>query len=517
MSNTILIVGSHPIRQNIVNQYETLGCDIEMADDITNAQGKDYREICILPPKGVDDHDILQAMETFSKAYPETPSDQSKPLCHLLLHDNVTLWLLQTINLYPEIHKKFELYAFTMEDQWAKNVFCGMDRNIYPPLDREKINGNSNKIVHLVIAGFSELGESLAIHAALIAHFPNYVRNQALRTRITIVDKDLAARKDAYIQRYANLFEHSYYRCIDLSQRCMTLYHEPIYHASREDFVDVEWEFVEGDLYDPAFQHKLQLWGESKDQLLTLALCDNDSNSNFHRAFGLPKCIYQNGITVFVATERSGMLEKVREADDYHNLYPIGMNDCGYDVGLPLLQMAKRLNYFYKCSYGQEGVPTDMPTEKVEEAWRHPLRFNVRNSSLYNVMTIPTKMRSLGHEEKDWDKFFALTQEEVETLSAVEHNRWSVERLIGGFRPPTNTERDEIRKNIETFITAKETGKEMPEKDLKNIYKKRKIHYDLCSYRELREDKTGQNVRLYDYDLIACIPLIAQSFKETQQ
>ena len=132
-------------------------------------------------------------------------------------------------------------------------------------------------------------------------------------------------------------------------------------------------------------------------------------------------------------------------------------------------------------------------------------------------MTIPTKMRSLGHEEKDWDKFFALTQEEVETLSAVEHNRWSVERLIGGFRPPTNTERDEIRKNIETFITAKETGKEMPEKDLKNIYKKRKIHYDLCSYRELREDKTGQNVRLYDYDLIACIPLIAQSFKETQQ
>ena len=131
-------------------------------------------------------------------------------------------------------------------------------------------------------------------------------------------------------------------------------------------------------------------------------------------------------------------------------------------------------------------------------------------------MTIATKMRSLGHEETDWDKFHALTQEEVETLSAVEHNRWCVERLILGFRPPTDTEREEIRDNIRAFIKAKKTGGDKPQNDLKNVYKKQKVHYDLCSYRELQEDKTGQNVRVYDYDLTACIPLIAQSFNETQ-
>lgn len=517
MNKEILLIGSHPICQSIKAQYEALGYGIEIADNITNVLGKDYHELCILPQNGIADHDTLQALETFALSYPETPEGQSKPLCHLLLHDKVTLWLLQTLDLYPEIHKKFELYAFTLEDQWAKNVFCGLGNgNSYPPLDREKIDGNSNKTVHLVIAGFSDLGESLALHTALIAHFPNYVRNQALRTRITIVDKGLTARKDAFVQRYANLFEHSHYRCIDLAQRRMTLYHEPVYHASREDFVDVEWEFVDGDFYDPLLQRKLQLWADSKEQLLTLALCDADTDSNFDRAFALPKSIYQNDITVLVATERSAMLEKVRETEGYHNLYPIGMDDCGYDVRLPLLQMAKRLNYFYSCSYGQEGTPTDMPVEKVEAAWRKVQTFSMRYSNLYNVMTVATKMRSLGHEEKDWDKFFALTQEEIETLSAVEHNRWSVERLILGFRPPTDTEREEIRENIEAFITAKATGQEQPEQDLKNVYKKKKIHYDLCSYRELREDKTGQDVRLYDYDLTACIPLIAQSFKETQ-
>ena len=517
MNNKALIIGSHPIRQSIVKQYEALGCGIEMADTIEKAQCKDYNELCILPQKETADHEVLQALETFAMDYPEAPEGQSKPLCHLLLHDKVTLWLLQTLDLYPEIHKKFELYAFTMEDQWAKNVFCGLGKGaVYPPLDREKIDTASNKTVHLVIAGFSDLGESMALHAALIAHFPNYVRNQTLRTRITIVDKAMTAKKDAFIQRYSNLFEHSYYRYIDLKQHSMTLYHEPLYHSSREDFVDVEWEFVDGDFYDPLLQQKLQLWADNKEQLLTLALCDTDLNNNFNRAFALPKNFYQNEITVLVATESSAMLEKVRETEGYHNLYSIGMDDCGYDVRLPLLQMAKRLNYFYTCSYGQEGTPTDMPVEKVEATWRKVQTFSMRYSNIYNVMTLATKMRSLGHEEKDWDKFYALTQEEIETLSAVEHNRWSVERLILGFRPPTDMEREEIRENIEAFITAKKTGTTAPEQDLKDIYKKKKIHYDLCSYRELREDKTGQNVQLYDYDLTACIPLIAQSFKEAQ-
>ena len=517
MNNNILLIGTHPIREIIISQYQALGHSIDAFPDFASVDSsKPYHEVCILP-NDISDYNLMQDLEAWAIQYPETPEGQSKPVCHLLLSDKVTLWLLQTLDLYAEIHKKFELYAFTMEDQWAKNVFCSLGNNAtYPPLDREKIDANSNKTVHLVIAGFSDLGENLALHASLIAHFPNYVRDQALRTRITIVDKDLTARKDAFIQRYANLFEHSYYRCIDLKQRSLTQYHEPIYHASRENFVDVEWEFVDGDFYDPSLQRKLQLWADDKEQLLTLALCEANCNSNFDRAFALPKSLYQNGVTVLVATERSAMLEKVHETEGYHNLYPIGMDDCGYDVRLPLLQMAKRLNYFYTCSYGQEGTPTDMPTEKVEAAWRNLQTFSIRYSNIYNVMTVATKMRSLGHEEKDWDKFFALTQEEIETLSAVEHNRWSVERLILGFRPPTDTEREEIRENIEAFIMAKKTGKEKPEQDLKNVYKKKKIHYDLCSYRELREDKTGQNVRVYDYDLTACIPLIAQSFKETQ-
>ena len=42
------------------------------------------------------------------------------------------------------------------------------------------------------------------------------------------------------------------------------------------------------------------------------------------------------------------------------------------------------------------------------------------------------------------------------------------------------------------------------------------MHFDLCSYSELGNDATGKDVRIYDYDLTACIPLIANTFKEQQ-
>ena len=521
MEKTIIasVIGNHPIRQSIIEQLQSKGRPMETFedfDDLNDASG--YGEFFVLPNYDISDESTLQAVNTLALKYPMTDAELSKPVCHLLLHSQVSLWLLQTLDLYREIHRKFEIYAFTLEDQWAKNVFCQPNSHIktYPHLDREKIDYQSNKTVHLVIYGFSEMSESLAFHAALTAHFPNFIRDHSLRTRITILAEDLTEERNAFIQRYKNLFDHSYYRTVNLNEQRITQFHEPIYSSSREDFVDVEWEFVDGSIHHPVMQQKLALWAEDKDQLLTIALCDISYQRNFNIAFAMPKAVYENHIPVLVHVKHSSLLDEVKETDNYHDLFPFGMEDFGYDITLPLLQMAKRLNYLYTCSFGQKGMPTDMPTEEVEKEWRKIESFNMRYSSFYNVMTLATKMRSLGHDDNNWNVLYALTQDEIEMISAVEHNRWNVERLLQGFRPPTDKEREEIEKNIQEFIMAKKTGGEKPERDLKNAYKKQKVHYDICAYRELKEDKTGQNVKVYDYDLTAGIPLIAQSFNESR-
>jgi hypothetical protein len=41
-----------------------------------------------------------------------------------------------------------------------------------------------------------------------------------------------------------------------------------------------------------------------------------------------------------------------------------------------------------------------------------------RMSSIYNAMTIPTKMRSLGLEENEWDKFYDIPQQDIEIMGA---------------------------------------------------------------------------------------------------
>lgn len=513
----VLIIGTHTIAQNIVSQYETTGCNVNVVAGFEGLRDiAKYDELCVVPDMSVRDESTLQSLEALARNCQMAEGRETKPLCHLLLHNKMSLWLLQTLNIYQEINKKFEIYAFTMEDQWAKNVLCHLDDNFsfYPSLDRERIDAQSNKTVHMVIAGFSDLGESLAIHTALTAHYPNYVRNNSLRTRITLIGEHIIEKIDSFIHRYYNLFENSYYRIIHVDNRSILKFHEPMYSSSREDFIDVEWEFVESDFYDPVVQMKLKLWSEDKNSIMTLALCENSVDENFEHAFSLPKSLYLNNIPVFINIKNSTLLDEVRLTRSYPNLYPMGMDDCGYDVRLPLLQMAKRLNYFYVCSYGEKGVPTDMPIDEIEKEWSKIDSFSIRYSNIYNVMTVATKMRSLGHEEKEWNNFYALTQEEIELLSAVEHNRWCVDRLVLGFRPPTDREREDIRNNIMEFIAARKTGGEKPAEDLKNIYKSKRIHYDLCSYKELDVDKTGRNVRIYDYDLTASIPLIAQSFKE---
>lgn len=524
MKRNILILGNHPIAHDLIRQYEVKGDYVThiMKISVESIDIADYVEMCLLtnPTKVLrinEDDKAFSALRHIAQAYKKSKQSGQRLKCHLLLQSQTSLWILQTHDVFSDITSCIELYPFTLADQWAKTVFCRLPKSLrtYKPLDRVPIKPDSNKTVHLLIVGNGEMAESLALHAALIAHFPNYTRNHSLRTRITLLDTDIHTKRDAFINRYKNLFDHSYYRDVKLGEsKALTNVHRPMYCDEREDFVDIEWEFVDGDIHDSVMQDKLRIWAYDHEQELTIALCLEDAERNMNEALTLPTFIRQQEVPVLVYVHQYGIFNELCATDVFQNIYPFGMEDCGYDIDLPLLQMAKRLHYFYMCSYGQKGTPTDLPLDEIEEEWNKIESFNIRYSNINGVMAIATKMRSLGHDENDWNRFYALTQDEIELLSSVEHNRWSVERLIMGFRPPTTEEREQIRSNIGEWICAVRSGGVKPKEYLKDVYKKKKIHLDLCAYRELGEDKTGQNVRVYDYDLTACIPLIANSFNE---
>ena len=135
----------------------------------------------------------------------------------------------------------------------------------------------------------------------------------------------------------------------------------------------------------------------------------------------------------------------------------------------------------------------EVDNDEKEELWKG-LPSIKRFSSIYNAMTIGVKMRSIGLPENDWEKFYDISQQEIELLSQVEHNRWCVEELILGWRPCDEKEQAEVEKDIHQ----------------KEKLKERKIHYDLRPYNDLRPDASGKPTQIYDRCLSACLPLIAK-------
>ncbi|MBR5638308.1 MAG: hypothetical protein IKW83_00955 [Muribaculaceae bacterium] len=527
----ILIIGEHPLRRCFEEQYAANNCEVTTIETLGDEDVSHCDEIVLLTSpraksKTAEDNRALALLSKMSALL--TAEDAKRPVVHLLLQSNHTLRVLQTVDLPDTVINTMDVYPFTLESQWSRIVVAKMPGELpaidYPTLDREPIVSDSKKTVHLLVSGFSSLAKSLAIHAALVAHYPNYNSNSPdpLRTRITILSKGLEVQKGELITRYRSLFENSYYRTTNIIKNTSS-YHEPQYTGKRKDFVDVEWEFVDGDIYNEMVQSEIKKWSTSDNQLLTIAIAHDSEDQNIQDVLALPDEVMKNGVTVLVRVDNSMSMSLLRSSSKYDNVYPFGMNDTGYDVRLPLMRMGKLLN---ACYWGviEENNPV-IDQCQVDEAWKSLPSFAKRFSNIYNVMTIPTKMRSLGHEQAECESYFALSEREVEEIALVEHNRWSVEELIMGFRPCSDSELKMVEKSIADFLSIKDDEEKLSQWKLrdgqgrpctmKEVLKEddtKRAHYDLRDYDDLRVDRNGINVQDYDKKLTRCIPLLACAF-----
>lgn len=531
----ILIIGEHPLRGYLEQQYAA-SCEVTCVASFGNEDVSQCNEIVLLTSpdadgKTAEDNRALLLLSKMAEQIPE--NNAKRPVVHLLLQSNDTLSVLQTVDLPDTVINAMDVYPFTLESHWARVVVAKMPGELptidYPTLDREPIVRDSGKTVHLLVSGFSSLAQTLAIHAALVAHYPNYNNNspEPLRTRITILSKDLDSKRGELITRYRSLFENSYYRTVNVEQRTSN-FHAPQYAGKRKDFVDVEWEFVDGEIHNEIVQQKIKSWSTSDTQLLTIAIAHDNDDDNIKDVLALPKEVMENGVTVLARVGNSESISLLKTSGKYENVYPFGMNDSGYDVRLPLMTMGKLLNAYYWGVIDENSHVIDL--DKVDEAWKKLPSFAKRFSNVYNVMTIPTKMRSLCHTFEHWDSLFAISEREVEEIAVVEHNRWSVEELIMGFRPCTDSELKLVDASIAEFLAIKGDEEKLAqwklrdkqgrECTLKEVFKEddtKRAHYDLRDYDDLRVDRNGVNVQDYDKKLIRCIPYLAYAFKKGEE
>ena len=458
------------------------------------------------------DNAAIAKLQELATGYRAEEHDGDRLRIHLVLREQHLADSLKRLPLTGEMADNVELYAYTTEDLWSMELL-GLRPESPTRLDRKPITPDSNLRVHLVVFGASNQSSSLAIHTALTAHYPNYCRDNTLRTRITMVSDSLQDFHD-FRQQYQNLLRNGYRRMVTLQDdEVRTTFLEPQYVGIRNDFVDVEWEFVEGRNSDSAIFYKLQKWAQDEQQQLTIAFSHEDDNRNLREMLTLAASVLTS-TPIWVKTADDRAISFLKQSKQYAQVVPFGMRVSSLPDMSVFIRMAQCVNYAYlqmreiTAESGNRdradlAVALDPPTDRqLQESWNSQrLTTLTRWSNIHNAFTIRTKMHSLEHADEEWGTLFAIGDRETALLAEVEHNRWSVEELILGLRPTSEEEHSAIKKDP----------------SLRSRLKAENAHDDLRNFHELGVDETGLPVTRYDVGFTRTLPLIAYSYHQLQQ
>lgn len=426
----------------------------------------------------------------------------------------------------------------------------------YPSVYRGGIKDDDTKFVHLVFVGITNLSAAFAMEAAHLLHFPNFNEStNRPKTRITFIDLVVDKEMPEFITRNRHLFEVQSYIYKDFTYESQTGKGDcPIkvikdslsQQFEAHDFLDVEFEFIKGDVFSAKVQKELRSWAYLDDRYLSIFLTMADQRKNFMMGMNMPDEMYDREIPVFIRQDRSdNFVTNLRLAEHenfkkketkhysangkevegkdyrgrYANIFPFGMSSMAFDIDETSIKRAKLINFLYDTAdydnnhFLDTTILAAMTTEsiwkKADEAWKD-LTVALKWSNLYCAYSIPVKMasiramRKLDPDDTSHDKD-ELSNEEILAIAHVEHNRWNVEKLLMGFRKAC-TEDDYY-----SYKDAHETEADYNSSEAKKLKKNKNIyiHHDIRPF-----DKLEQATQQLDLEIAKYIPWI---LKMTEQ
>ncbi len=449
--------------------------------------------------------------------------------CHMLFEYQTTFSVFQKTDISEDIKKYIEFLPFNFYEMHAQKILIGRatsatDRGNCDSL--EGCNGikyDDDKHVHLIIVGMSRMGIAMAIEAAHLAHYPNFVRDpKNCRTRITFIDKCAYEEKDFFMGRYKDLFNVSRWRYVDATKEedktrlygdysdVDKTWHDPLhtegtpYYGGHlgKDFIDIDWEFINGHLESGIIQRYLSDAAKDTSSITTIAICLMQSNRAVAGAMYMPDDVYDNAHRILVFQRHNTAIIKTaqnsykNDQNPYKKLTPFGCKTEMYGAVFgDFTELGKRVNYVYEVQYATKTFD-HLPENEAEmafmnEKWRN-LVVAKKWSSIYNANSVYTKLRSIGFDESllagDMN---SADDTPIHYIAKTEHHRWNIEKLLMGFRPMTATEQ---RGNKQKIGFA---------------------HKDICSYDVL--DKIDKDVIPNDYVLSAQILNIIEHTKRTNE
>lgn len=517
-----------------------------------------------------------------------------KLLCRVMFEYQSSFSVFQFTDVDDIISSVLDFRPFNYYEMWAQNVLICPSLKVdsatikYLPLEgTSPITKDSDDTVQLIVVGMSRMGIALAIEAAHIAHYPNFVHKNMgnLRTRITFIDS-IAKKEMQYIQgHYKELFALARWRYMEACDsniyykaNCNMPYdandstwnnpltdvdsHSPYRDTGNyslgKNFIDIDWEFIQGDLEMPAIQNYIREAAIQQHVRLTIAICFPKDNASFAASLYLPDEVYdeKNNVVQVLAYQPYGdaMCDcfknrvEMKGSTPYNHknnfnqfakLRAFGMVDSCYNISQQQkMELAAQQiwNQYSKTYSGRIGGRNDLRKAlgKIISLKAGKSLAACQWSNTYAAAHLWTKLRCI-----QWDGKHKLDPESRDVLARLEHNRWNMEQLLLGYAPLTPEEQismfDKLKQASEAEIPKDEllqisavekekldnlNKRQFPKLDKwldawtdydeeREILKANMSHIDLCSFDVLK--MIDNEAVKYDEDLTSILPLIYSS------
>lgn len=463
-----------------------------MEKTLTSCQVELASEIYIIGEDDENEHDSIN-VDCWEKTK-QLRKNSSKNIaqCFLVLERNASAYLF---NFQPQLKDsgKLETAIVNLPESIAQQIMVG-DNEEWKAcvLDRNVIDKDSTKYVHLAIEGMTQMGYAMATTAAHLCHFPNFDEKSQhpIRTKITFIDENADREMKLFIGRYPSLFDlsHSSYR----DGKSKEIKHQP--KTEYGDFLDVEWEFLKGSTLDSWVKTYLIKCKEDPDQVLTLAFCESDPDSNIAKALYLPNEFHkhidnikdlndQDPYILVYQPANSALMKTSQEIGKFKNILPFGTVTGSIDVKLiKRINAAKRINYLIK----NKDLSND--PAQLDKLWEET-SFANKMSSIYSANSIYTKQRCMGINNNNAQKILSSTNSKtIDLLCKMEHARWNIEKLIVGFYALPSNEREKLREPTDSDKQERINDRNY-RKERDYLKQKEYKHYCIAPYDEIEKDK----------------------------
>lgn len=528
------------VRDKINQIFVTYG-HRTVKDYYKNIHLEDAEEIFVVGNRTRSEHDAtnVECVDSIHSYLKDNKSGHNPKRITCVFEDLDTYAAFKTTEIFKKIRQlNMEFVPYNFYAGWARQVFVQRsysekNRSIrleYPSVYGDGITADDPKYVHLVFVGTSNFSVSFAMEAAHLLHFPNFSTDNNLRTRITFIEENAEKELQLFATRNRHFFDVQPYYYRDVTKGCdkneTPKPQEDLLDMELEKhgFLDVEFEFVKGNVYSADVQKLIKEWAKDTKQYLSFFLAMANQRYNFIMGMNMPDEVYDNDIPVFIRQDRADdFVTNLRETDAdlhdkegnqvkyykfdnnlqeadrngrYSKIYPFGMDDMAYFSDENAIKQAKLINYLYYNNFPDTLV---LNTRSAKTIWKEAndywrgLKVADRWSNLYAAYSIRCKldslrvMRGLDKDDISNDQM-PLSFDEIEQLAAVEHNRWNVEKLLMGYRKAKPYEDRYIHKS---YIDNWKSNK-----------KYHYIHSDIRPFGDL------DDIKQYDYDIVKYIPWI---------